>query len=159
MSRQKDSVPITIQLRGGVEGSQNFTDLYRPFFQIVATRTFANRLSVTAAPTFAFNTRNGETLLRPVFGFEHKNTQALGVGVGIRLLPTVSVVGEYIPRLGGFEGEVQNHPGLSAGIQKSTNRHTFEFVVGRQVVMTTAQYAYHGTRSFRVGFNIFRRVR
>jgi Membrane bound beta barrel domain (DUF5777) len=159
VSRQKDSVPITIQLRGGVEGSQNFTDLYRPFFQIVTTRTFADRVSVTAAPTFAFNTRNDETLLRPVFGFEHKNTQALGVGVGIRLLPTLSVVGEYIPRLDGFEGEVQNHPGLSAGIQKSTNRHTFELVVGRQVVMTTAQYAYQGTSSFRVGFNIFRRIR
>ena len=159
ISRQKDSVPITLQIRGGVEGSQNFTDLYRPYFQIVATRTFADRVSVTAAPTFAFNTRNDETFLRPVFGFEHKHTQALGIGVGIRFLPTASIVGEIIPRLNGFRGEIKDYAGLSVGLQKSTNRHTFELTVGRQVVMTAAEYAFQGTDTFRVGFNIFRRIR
>jgi hypothetical protein len=159
ISRQKDSVPVTLQLRGGVEGSQNFTTLYRPFFQIVATRTFADRVSVAAVPTFAFNTRNSQTFLTPVFGSDQKNTQSLGLGVGIRFLATASIVGEYIPRLNGFKGEVQDHPGLSVGLQKSTNRHTFELVVGRQVAMTTSEYAYQGTRSFRIGFNIFRRIR
>jgi hypothetical protein len=79
--------------------------------------------------------------------------------VGIRFLPTVSLVGEIIPRLNGFRGEVKDYAGLSVGLQKSTNRHTFELVVGRQVVMTTAEYAYQGTDTFRVGFNIFRRIR
>ena len=169
ISRQKDTVPITLQLRGGVEGTQNFTDIYRPFFQVVATRTFADRVSVAAVPTFAYNTRgnavidqnlqNGVVLGVPIFGANHKNTQALGIGVGIRFWPTASIVGEYIPRLYGFKGELQDHPGLSVGLQKSTNRHTFELVVGRQVVMTAAQYSYQGTRSFRIGFNIFRRIR
>lgn len=163
VSRQKDTVPITIQLRAGLEGSENFTNLYRPFVQAVATRTFADRVSFTAVPTFAWNTRGDaitdQNLGIRTFGISHRNTVALGVGVGIRVLPTVSVVGEYIPRLAGFEGEVQNHPGLSAGLQKSTNRHTFELTVGRQVVMTTPAYSYQGVRSFRVGFNIFRRIR
>jgi hypothetical protein len=164
VSRQKPTVPITIQIRGGVEGSQNFTDLYRPFFQVVATRTFADRVSFTAAPTFAYNTRgfaadDQNNLGFRVFGANHKNTESLGLGVGIRFLATVSAVGEYIPRLNGFQGETQNHPGLSVGLQKSTNRHTFELVIGRQDVMTTAEYAYQGTRSFRIGFNIFRRIR
>src|SRR5207247_1552620 len=108
--------------------------------QVVATRTFANRVSVAAVPTFAFNTRGNalidQSLGIPVFGADHKNTQALGVGVGIRFWPTASIVGEYIPRLNGFKGELEDHPGLSVGLQKSTNRHTFELVVGRQVVMT-----------------------
>jgi len=159
VSRQKTSVPITLQLRAGVEGSQNFTDLYRPYLQVVATRTFADRVSIAAVPTFAFNTRNSDTLLRPVFGFEHKHTQALGIGVGIRFLPTASIVGEYIPRLHGFRGEVKDYAGLSVGLQKSTNRHTFELVVGRQVAMTAAEYAVQGTDTFRIGFNIFRRIR
>ena len=159
ISRQSAEVPITVQARLGVEGSQNFTDLYRPFLQVVATRTFKDRVSLTAAPTFAFNTRNPETFLRPVFGFQHRNTQALGLGVGIRFLPTVSLVGEVIPRVHGFRGEVKDYAGLSVGLQKSTNRHTFELVVGRQVVMTTAAYAYQGTDTFRVGFNIYRRIR
>ena len=163
ISRQKDTVPITLQLRGGVEGTQNFTDIYRPFFQVVATRTFADRVSVAAVPTFAYNTRGNAVSDRsvgiPIFGANHKNTQALGVGVGIRFWPTASIVGEYIPRIYGFKGELQDHPGLSVGLQKSTNRHTFELVVGRQVAMTAAEYAFQGTDTFRIGFNIFRRIR
>jgi hypothetical protein len=159
ISRQEESVPITLQVRGGVEGSQNFTDLYRPFFQVVATRTFKDRVSLTAAPTFAFNTRNDDTFLPIVYGFDHKHTQSLGLGVGIRFLPTVSIVGEVIPRLHGFRGELKDYAGLSVGLQKSTNRHTFELTVGRQLVMTTAQYAYQGTDVFSLGFNIYRRIR
>ncbi len=159
VSRQKRSVPLTLQLRAGVEGGQNFTALYRPYLQVVATRTFADRVSVAAVPTFAFNTRNSDTVLRPVFGSEHKHTQALGVGIGIRFLPTTSIVGEFIPRLHGFRGEVKDYSGLSVGLQKSTSRHTFELVVGRQVVMTASEYAFQGTDTFRIGFNIFRRIR
>ncbi|MBI4475013.1 MAG: hypothetical protein HY646_20265 [Acidobacteria bacterium] len=161
VSRQKDSVPVTVQVRGGVEGSRNFHDLYRPFLQAVVTRTFADRVSVTLAPTFAFNTRNDDTFVAPdqLFGFEHNHTQSLGVGVGIRFLPSASIVGEYIPRLHGFRGERQDYGGLSVGLQKSTFRHTFELVVTRQQPMTTAQYAFQGIDTFRIGFNIYRRIR
>jgi len=61
--------------------------------------------------------------------------------------PTTALVNTFLDWAVSRE-KSQNHPELSAGIQKSTNRHTFEFVVGRQVVMTTAQYAYQGTRVF-----------
>lgn len=161
ISRQSDSVPITLQGRAGIEGAQNFHSLYRPFVQLVATRTFKDRVSFTLEPTFAFNTRNSQTFTAPelLYGANHKNTQALGVGVGIRFLPTASIVGEYIPRLGGFRGERKDYAGLSVGLQKSTNRHTFELVVGRQEVMTVAEYAFQGTDTFRIGFNIYRRIR
>jgi hypothetical protein len=166
MTRQSASMPITLQARAGVEGSRNFHALYRPFLQFVATRTFADRVSVTLVPTFAFNTLNESSHpdrveLPPelLFGEEHKHTQSLGVGVGIRFRPTVSIVGEYIPRLHGFGGEFKDYAGLSVGLQKSTFRHTFELVVGRQPAMTTAQYAFQGADTFRIGFNIFRRLR
>jgi hypothetical protein len=161
ISRQSASVPLTLQVRGGVEGSENFHPLYRPFLQVVATRTFKDRLSVALEPTFAFNTRNDQTFTAPelLYGFNHKDTQSLGVGVGIRVLPTTSIVGEYIPRLHGFRGERKDYAGLSVGLQKSTLRHTFELVVGRQEVMTTAEYAFQGTDTFRIGFNIYRRIR
>ena len=125
------------------------------------TRTFKDRVSVSAVPTFAFNTRNDQTFFPPdlLYGEEHNNTQSLGIGVGVRFLPSASIVGEYIPRLHGFRGEVKNYPGLSVGLQKSTFRHTFELVISRQETMTTAQYAFQGVDTFRVGFNIYRRIR
>lgn len=161
VTRQKDSMPVTLQVRGGVEGSRNFHDLYRPFLQVVATRTFADRVSVTVVPTFAFNTRNDDTFLPPdlLYGNEHKHTQSLGLGVGIRFLPTASIVGEFIPRLHGFRGERKDYAGLSVGLQKSTFRHTFELIVTRQQPVTTAQYAFQGIDTFRIGFNIYRRIR
>lgn len=161
VSRQKDAVPLTFQVRGGIEGRNNFRDRYSPFIQLVSVRTFLDRLSFVFAPTFAFNTRNENTFLPPefLFGEEHNHTISLGAGMGIRFLPSTSVVAEYIPRAYGFRGELRDRPGVSMGIQKSTFRHTFEFVLSTQEPMTTSQYAVNGTDTFRVGFNIYRKLR
>jgi len=119
------------------------------------------RFSFTLSPTFAFNTRDEFSNVPPEsrYGEEHNDTISLGVGAGIRLLDTTSIVGEFIPRLWGFQGERDDRGGVSMGLQKSTNRHTFELVVSRQIPMTTAQYAVQGTGLFRIGFNIYRRIR
>jgi hypothetical protein len=161
VTRQGGSSPVTLAVRGGVEGRQNFHARYSPFLQPIITRTFADRLSFTASPTFAFHTRNSFSNLPPdlQFGEEHKHTVALGLGAGIRVLRSTSVVGEYIPRLWGFQGEIKDRPGVSMGLQKSTFRHTFELTVSRQFPMTTSQYAVNGDDYFKIGFNIFRRIR
>jgi len=168
VSRQGEAAPVTLQARGGFEARRNpagdrddYWHQYSPFIQVVATRTFFDRVSVVLAPTFAFNTRNENTFFPADFRFgaEHNHTTAMGIGTGIRLLPTVSLVGEYIPRFHGFKGELKNRPGVSIGLQKSTYRHTFELLIARQEPMTTTQYAFQGTDAFRVGFNIFRRIR
>ena len=113
-------------------------------------------------PTFAFNTRDesrGDDIPGFAYGIDHNDTIALGLGAGVRFLPTVSLVGEYIPRLHGFKGELKDRPGVSIGLQKSTFRHTFELLISRQQPMTPAQYSYQGVDTFRVGFNIYRKIR
>jgi hypothetical protein len=161
VARQSKSSPVTLALRAGVEGTQNFHIRHSPFIQPVVTRTFADRVSFLVAPIFAFNTRDEDSFLPPdlVFGADHNNTIGLGLGTGIRLLPTTSLVGEYIPRVHGFRGEIKDRPGVSMGLEKSTYRHTFELVLSRQFPLTTAQYAVQGTDTFQIGFNIFRRIR
>ena len=169
VTRQSASVPFTLSVRGGVEGRNNFHERdagrsrwVSPFIQPVAVHTIADRVSLELAPTFAFNTRDEDTF-NQVFDGDHNNTIGLGMAAGVRLLPTTSLVGEYIPRVYGFHGEsrfyAKDRPGLSIGLQKSTFRHTFELVVSRQRAMTTAQYAVQGTDTFAVGFNIFRKIR
>jgi len=161
VARQSSTSPVTVAVRGGVEGRENFHTRYSPFLQPIFTRTFADRLSFTASPTFAFHTRNS---FSPIpddlrFGEEHKHSIALGLGAGVRVLRSTSIVGEYIPRLWGFQGEIKDRPGVSIGLQKSTYRHTFELVVSRQFPMTTSQYAVNGDDYFKIGFNIFRKIR
>ena len=161
VSRQGETSPLTVQLRGGVQGANNFHILHRPFIQGVFVRTFADRVSLLAAPTFAFNTRNEDSFTPPqfIYGGQFNNTQSLGIGTGIRFWKTASIVGEVIPRLHGFRGEGKDYPGLSVALQKSTFRHTFELIVSRQTVETTADYAVQGRDTFIIGFNIYRRIR
>src|SRR5213593_180759 len=174
ISRQSATTPVTLQLRGGVDGKQNFglyskddpdsslfgvPRQYSPFIQLVATRTFHDRVSVTAIPIFAFNTRDETQQFGRTFGSDHNDTVSLGIGTGIRFLPTISLVVEYVPRLWGYRGEGTDYNGVSVGLQKSTFRHTFELVVSRQLVLTPVQVAYQGHDKFHIGFNIYRKLR
>lgn len=179
VSRQTAETPLTLQLRGGVDGKHNFglydRDInptpkqFSPYLQVVTTRTFKDRVSLTAVPTFAFNTRDefrGDDIDGVAFGFKHNNTVSLGLGAGVRFLPTTSLVGEFIPRLWGFRGENTDRPGVSTdrpgvsiGLQKATVRHTFELLISRQQSLMPTQYAVQGVNTFRIGFNIYRKIR
>jgi len=177
ISRQSASVPVTLQFRFGVDGLNNFglydkdknpsARQYSPFLQVVATRTFKDRLSVSMVPIVAFNTKNNERVIPELaLGGTKDYTATLGVGAGYRFLRSTSIVGEYMARLSGFRSTLRNTPGLSKdlqrismGLQKSTFRHTFELVVSRQEPMTPAFYSYQGADTFRIGFNIYRKLR
>ena len=161
LSSQKSGAPVSTQLRLGVEGRNNFQERFAPFVQFVSTRSFGDRFSISLAPSIAFNTRNEESFLPPqfLFGEEFDYTAAIGIGAGIGLTPSVSVVGEYVPRVKGFTGEIFDRPAVSLGIQKATFRHTFEFVLSTARPLTTAQYTVNGSDTFKVGFNIYRRLR
>jgi len=171
VSRQEDEMPLTLQVRGSVEGRNNFhrgddPDWvgYSSGLQVVAVRTFADRVSIEAVPTFAFHTRNKNSFFTQ-FGSNHDNTIALGVGTGIRVSKTTSLVAEYVPRLWGFRGERINRPEIAFGIQKATYRHAFSLVFADMQPMTMARYAQGvggGLRpsdDFGIGFNIYRKLR
>ena len=161
LSKQSSESPLSTQFRLGIEGRNNFQERFAPFVQFVATRSFGNRFSPSLAPSIAFNTRNDDSFLPPqfLFGEEFDYTAAVGIGGGIGLTPSVSVVGEYVPRVKGFTGEFIDRPAVSLGIQKAMFRHTFEFVLSTARPLTTAQYTVNGSDSFKVGFNIYRRLR
>jgi hypothetical protein len=167
VSRQEGGVPVTLQVRAAIEGRNDFhnrevnpfADVYQPSIQVVAVRTFYDRWSLLMAPTFAFNTRNEATPAEFQFGADHNNTIALGLGMGIRVLKSTSIVGEYVPRVWGFRGEFKDRPEVGFGVQKATFRHTFQLVFSTAQPMTTARYAVNGTDTFGIGFNIYRKLR
>jgi hypothetical protein len=170
VARQGGETPLTLQLRASIEGRNNFHNHgypfwvgYAPSLQVVATRTFKDRVTLEAVPTFAFNTRD-ENSFQTLFGATHDNTTALGLAAGIRILKTVSLVGEAVPRWG-FRGEATDRPTASFGIQKATFRHTFSLIFSDARSMTVNRYAQGtgganaGARdAFGIGFNIYRRI-
>jgi hypothetical protein len=172
VSRQGGKSPLTLQLRAAVEGRNNFIRDkdgplpwigYGPSLQVVAVRTFADRVSIEAVPMAAFNTRN-ENSPFPQFGKKVDTTLAIGLAGGVRFLKTASIVGEYIPRVWGFRGDLTDRPTLGFGIEKATFRHTFSLVFSDTRPMTVNRYAIGtggttGGDNFGIGFNIFRRIR
>ena len=154
LSRQSEGAPATIAVRLGIEARSNFKDSPStpvqpsPFIEPVVTRTFGNRVSLVLAPIFAFNTRNEEVPESVMIDPDHNHTISLGVGGGLRLMDSVSLVSEVIPRLWGFKGVVRDRAGFSIGLQKSTFRHTFEFVLSRQESLTTNQTAVQALRDY-----------
>jgi hypothetical protein len=173
LSRQGGKSPLTLQARATVEGRNNFirdTDGvipwvgYAPSLQLVAVRTFWDRLSLEVVPTFAFNTRNENSVFTQT-GVNHNNTIAVGGAAGFRFLKTASVVGEVVPRVWGYGGESTHRPIISFGVEKATYRHAFSLVFSDFRPMTVNRYA-QGTGGSRVGgdalgigFNIYRRIR
>ena len=170
VSRQADGMPVTLGVRASVEGRNNFVRHnrpwvgYQPSIQVVAVRTFADRVSLSAVPTFAFNTRNEDSLF-PMNEPEHDNTIAMGVGLGIRVLKATTLVGEWVPRVWGYRGERVDRPELSFGVQQGTYRHAFSLVFSTMQPLTVARYAQGagggatGADHFGIGFNIFRKLR
>ena len=153
--RQKQNA-VTLQINGGLGGTHNFGRHYSPFVQCVAVHTVKDRLSLLVAPTFAFNT----TVNKTVAAETANHTIALGIGAGIRMNKSTSVVGEYIPRLRGYKGAGAVHQaGMSFGLQHATFRHVFELVITKQTPTTVAQYAVGGGGLFRIGFNLYRKIK
>lgn len=126
LSRQSGGGPVSTQIRAGVEGRNNFRERFAPFLQFVSTRSFGNRFSFSVAPSIAFNTRNEDTFLPShlLFGEEFTYTAAIGVGAGLRLTPSVSVVGEYVPRVRSFTGEIFDRPSLSEFRRRHSGIHS-----------------------------------
>lgn len=149
--RQGGALPVAIDAYLTAEGTNNFKDSYSPTIGAVITRTIGEHASVHAMPLWVNNTNElpGELA-------DDNSTFLLGLGARLRIRPTVYVVGEFAPRVGGF------HPGdhlLSFGIEKRVGGHAFQVSVSNSTGSTLAQVA----RSFAngddwfIGFNISRK--
>jgi hypothetical protein len=88
------------------------------------------------------------------FGVDH-DTFVLGLGARVRLLPTVYVVGEVSPRLGGFaSGDAE----FAFGIEKRAGAHVFQLTFANTQGTTFGQVAGGGfPQTLYLGFNLTRK--
>ena len=82
------------------------------------------------------------------------STFMLGLGARLRVRPTVSLIGEYAPRLAGFDGGAHH---ISFAVEKRAGGHTFQLNVSNSLGSTPAQIAQGGSMDdWFFGFNIAR---
>ena len=161
--RSRGDRGLGLDIQASLEGLNNLRDGHAGSLAVILSTRLGGRAVLYAQPTLVGNVDRPGRFHPPfVFGGEDgadDRTFMLGLGGRLRVRPTVYVVGEYVPRVDGFRGEIYDRPAVSIGVQKSTYRHTFELALSTAEPMTTAQYTVNGTDTFRIGFNIYRKLR
>jgi hypothetical protein len=149
--RQKGNRPLDISMRVSVDGPNNFSERYSPAFGAIVSRRFGNRAAVYVEPLWVQGSN-----VQPSSSAEANDTFMVGLGVRLRIRPTVSVVAESAPRASGFRPGV-NHG--SVAIEKRAGGHVFQLNVSDSLATTTGQIARGGPAStdWFMGFNISRK--
>jgi hypothetical protein len=141
------SKPIGLSAIASIEGQDNFQRDYIPALGLVVSRTLGNFAAVYAAPFWAHNTLPGTGTTR--------DTGFVGLGARLRIRPTVYVVGEVSPRVGGFTpGDAQ----YAFAIEKRVGAHVFSLTFANSAATTFGQIAGGGfPDALFFGFNLARK--
>lgn len=143
--------PIDLSVRAGVEGTNNFQDSYSPSVGVIISRRIGDVAALYVEPTWVNNTN---TLPKALV--DDNDTINVGIGARIRILPTVYLTGEVIPRASGYT-PVDNQ--MTFGLEKRAGGHMFQLNVSNGFAVTPAKMARGaaGTDNWYLGFNLARK--
>jgi Membrane bound beta barrel domain (DUF5777) len=148
--RQREGVLVTIDAFASVEGTNNFRDDYSPAFGAVISRTFGRHGAAYVHPIWINNTNPGSSSV-----VDENSSFILGVGLRLRVRPTVYLVGEAAPRF----GFTPSHTQVAFGIEKRAGGHLFQinFSNGRSTTLAPIARGGFDYDTWFFGFNISRK--
>lgn len=133
-----------------VEGTNNFRDSYSPAVGAIVSRAFGTRAALYAHPIWINNTN---ALPSPLV--DSNDTVILGAGARLRVRPSLYVVAEVAPRVG---GHAPDRTQAAFGFEKRAGGHLFQLNVSNGFGTTMANIA-RGAASndWHLGFSISRK--
>ncbi|MGH9198254.1 MAG: DUF5777 family beta-barrel protein, partial [Acidimicrobiia bacterium] len=134
--RQSSGRPVSVAVIATAEGTNNFRDSKSPAVGAIISRTIRERAALYVEPIWINNTNPLPSELT-----EDNSTFVLGVAGRLRIRPTVYLVLEAVPRLGG------DSPGkqlISFGVEKRVGGHAFQLNFSNSFGTTLAQIARGG---------------
>jgi hypothetical protein len=145
--RQNHSIPLSLSALVSIEGADNFQERYSPAVGVTASRMVADRLAVYATPIWAHNT----AALLDV----ERDTGMVGLGGRVRVSGSVYLVGEVVPRVGGYSPD---KPAYGFALEKRAGGHIFQLNFNNGQGTTFGQLARGGfADSLYLGFNLSRK--
>ena len=164
---QRGPYGIGLDVQVSIEGGNNFRGRFnsndsRELSGSVAgilSKSFGEWASVYVEPTWVGNVDKPGRFHPSVDDddddADDDNAFMLGLGARLRVRPTVYLIGEYAPRLGGFDDGAHH---LSFAIEKRAGGHTFQLNFSNSLGTTPAQMAQGGSKDdWFIGFNIARK--
>ena len=155
---QRGPSGVGLDLQASIEGLDNLRNDYSGSVAAILSKRLGTRASVYIEPTWVGN-MNKPGRLHPSVDDENDDdddsTFMLGLGARLRVRPTVYLIGEYAPRLAGFDDGAHH---VSFGVEKRVGGHTFQLNVSNSLGSTPAQIAQGGSKDdWFIGFNIARK--
>ena len=145
---QNARTPVGFSTILTVEGVNNFREQYAPAIGASISRDVANVMAVYAVPMWVHNSAAATGVTR--------ETVMVGLGGSVRVRPTLFLVAEVTPRVGGY---VSGDPEYGFGLSKRVGGHVFDLTFTNTTQGTTfAQMARGGfPNSLYLGFNLARK--
>jgi Membrane bound beta barrel domain (DUF5777) len=146
-----DGHPLGLDVIATLEGTNNLRAQKSSAIGILVSKKIARVAAFYAEPIYVINTNSAVPE-----NASDNNTMMLGLGGRIRIRPTVYLVGEITPRLGGYDVGTNQ---ASFGIEKRAGGHTFQVNFSNGVATTLGQIARGGINydTWLIGFNISRK--
>lgn len=149
--QQGEASPVGAGLVASLDGTDNFSEEFSPSLGFVLSREITGVGAVYLQPMWVGNVNIFEPFI-----VADDNTILLALGTRVRIRPTVYLLGEFVPRLSGYD--LGTHFGAFA-IEKRSGGHSFQINVSNGTGTLASQLARGGTASddWYIGFNISRK--
>jgi hypothetical protein len=147
--QQGDGKPVGVNVLAAADGTNNFRDVYSPVLGLVISREFGGFGAVYFDPMWVHDANQF-----PTAGAD-TDTFVAGIGLRLRIRPTLYLVGEMMPRAGYTPGVNQ----MAAAIEKRVGGHSFQINFSNGFQITPGQVTRGGTSNddWYLGFNITRK--
>jgi hypothetical protein len=148
---QQDAAhPVGVNVLASFDGTNNFRDQYSPVLGLAISRELGKFGAAYFDPMWVHDAN----LLAATSGGD-TDTFVAGIGLRLRVRPTVYVVGEMLPRAGYKPGVNQ----MSVALEKRAGGHSFQMNFSNGFAITPGQMTRGGTSNndWYLGFNISRK--
>lgn len=147
----QDRAPVGVAVWASIDGTGNFRDSHSPAIGAILSRVVGDAAAFYIEPIW-INNSNPE----PKEIVEDNDTVIVGLGARVRLGSSAYVVGEWSPRVTGFD------PGVDAvafAVEKRVGGHMFQINFSNSFATTMGQIARGGLNNddWYLGFNITRK--
>jgi hypothetical protein len=148
---RQGTVPVAVALLASVDGTNNFRDEYSPALGVVLSRTLGSHGALYFEPIWIHNSNPA-----PDSPVVENDTVMLGAAARLRVLSTVYLLGEIVPRVSGYDPGVSH---ASFAIEKRVGGHAFQLNVSNSFGTTIGQLSRGGFTNddWYLGFNISRK--
>jgi hypothetical protein len=164
--RQREGLPFSLTIGGGVEGLNNLQEDHQPSISATMSHTRGDVVALYVTPTFVNRTKTADFLPED-HGHEHgelgevdehahhDETVFVGFGGRLRFRPTAYLAAEFTPRVYGYDPDTHV---WAVAIEKYTRGHTLQICFTNSFGTTPGQLARGGNADqVYLGFNITRK--